>query len=437
MPHDTIFPPYFRWGVATSAYQIEGAAREDGRTDSIWDTFCRVPGAVANGDTGDVACDHYHRMTEDVSLLAGLGVDTYRFSISWPRVQPGGTGPANEKGLDFYDRLVDELLASGVDPWVTLYHWDLPQELEDAGGWPERDTAWRFADFAELVFARLQDRVASWTTLNEPWCVAMYGYADGMHAPGRRDRAAAMHAVHHLLLAHGAAVDRMRSAGGDHRFGITLNLTPAIPRTEADVETARRADGFGIRMYLDPLLRGHYPSDTLADLAEEGIKLPMEPGDLATIATPLDVLGVNYYFTDTVQADGAAVRSGPTTALGWPITPAGLTDLLVRLHREYPPIPIVITENGGAFPDEKPTPTIDDEDRIAFLSAHIDAVAQARHHGCDVRGYFVWTLLDNFEWAHGYGPTFGLVSVDRTTQRRTLKRSAHWYRDMIMRHVSI
>ncbi|MBA8949962.1 GH1 family beta-glucosidase [Actinomadura namibiensis] len=425
-PSAADFPGSFRWGVATSAYQIEGAAAQHGRTPSIWDTFCRVPGAVAGGDTGDVACDHYHRMPEDVALIAGLGVDTYRFSVSWPRVQPHGRGPANERGLDFYDRLVDALLSAGVDPWVTLYHWDLPQALEDAGGWPERDTAHRFADYAMLVFDRLHDRVTSWTTLNEPWCVANYGYADGVHAPGRRNREAAMHAVHHLLLAHGEAVTRMRAARADRAYGITLNLTPAVPRTPADREAARRADGFGIRMYLDPLLLGRYPEDVRADLEREGIEPPVRADDPEVIAAPLDVLGVNYYFTETVRSGAAPVREGATTALGWPITPAGLTDLLVRLHHDYPPVPIVITENGGAF-----APGQDDHDRIGFLREHIRAVAAARARGVDVRGYFVWTLLDNFEWAHGYAPAFGLVSVDRATLRRTPKRSALWYRDFL------
>ncbi|MFG3102211.1 GH1 family beta-glucosidase [Streptomyces sp. NPDC048182] len=432
-----LLPADFRFGVATSAFQIEGAPTADGRTDSIWDTFCRVPGAVTGGDTGEVACDHYRRMPEDVDLLADLGVDTYRFSVSWPRVQPGGRGPANPAGLDFYDRLVDRLLARGVDPWLTLYHWDLPQELEDAGGWPHRDTAHRFADYAALVFDRLGDRVRSWTTLNEPWCVAMYGYADGMHAPGRRDREAALHAVHHLLLGHGEAVRRMREqAGPEHDFGLTLNLTPTLPATDgaADVAAARRADGLGIRLYLDPLLRGTYPEDVTAGLAEEGITLPVRDGDLDVIATPLDVLGVNYYFTERVTAAGPPVREegGPATGLGWPITPDGLTDLLVRLTREYPAVPLVITENGGAFPDATLADgRVRDADRVAFLAAHIDAVAEAYDRGADVRGYFVWTLLDNFEWAHGYGPTFGLVSVDRETMARTPKESARWFGDFL------
>lgn len=432
-----LLPADFRFGVATSAFQIEGSPTADGRTDSIWDTFCRAPGAVTGGETGEIACDHYRRMPEDVDLLAELGVDTYRFSVSWPRVQPGGRGPVNAAGLDFYDRLVDRLLAKGIDPWLTLYHWDLPQELEDAGGWPHRDTAHRFADYAGLVFDRLGDRVRSWTTLNEPWCVAMYGYADGMHAPGRRDRTAALHAVHHLLLGHGEAVRRMREQGGpEHDFGLTLNLTPSLPATDSapDVAAARRADGLGIRLYLDPLLLGTYPEDVVAGLAEEGIILPVRDGDLDVIATPLDVLGVNYYFSERISASGRPGREegGPATALGWPVTPDGLTDLLLRLSREYPAVPLVITENGGAFPDAAlEDGRVRDADRVAFLAAHIDAVAEAYDRGADVRGYFVWTLLDNFEWAHGYGPTFGLVSVDRETMVHTPKESARWFGDFL------
>jgi beta-glucosidase len=391
---------------------------------------------VADGETGDVACDHYHRMPEDVALMGRLRVNTYRFSVSWPRVQPRGRGSLNEAGLGFYDRLVDRLLDAGIDPWITLYHWDLPQELEDAGGWPHRDTAHRFADYAMLVFDRLQDRVNSWTTLNEPWCIAMYGYADGMHAPGRRDRTAAMHAVHHLLLGHGEAVRRMR-ARADASFGITLNLTPSLPATSRpeDVAAARRADGFGMGMYLDALLLGRYPADVVRALEGEGISLPVRAGDLDVIATPLDVLGVNYYFSERVRADGRSVREEGTTALGWPITPEGLTDLLVRLAREYPKVPLVVTENGGAFADaDRRGNTVADADRIAFLSAHIDAVAMAHARGVDVRGYFVWTLLDNFEWAHGYSPRFGLVAVDRATQQRTVKDSGYWYRDLLHVH---
>ncbi|MFD4023983.1 GH1 family beta-glucosidase [Streptomyces sp. NPDC058576] len=443
-------PADFRWGVATSAYQIEGAATEDGRTPSIWDTFCRVPGAVEGGEHGDVACDHYHRMPEDVELIAGLGVDTYRFSLAWPRIQPGGRGPANARGLDFYKRLIDELQGRGVTPWITLYHWDLPQELEDAGGWPVRDTALRFAEYAALAYEALGDRVEHWTTLNEPWCSAMLGYAYGVHAPGRRDLGDAMAAVHHLLLGHGLAAGALRdAAGGDPlELGITLNLGTATPETgsEADRQAARRADGMGTRLYLDPLARGRYPEDTVADLAAQQIELPVREGDMAAIAAPLDVLGVNFYrgmqFSgvtedgSTTDAEGLPVtrvveRDLPRTAMDWEITPTELTDLLVRLEHDYG-LPTVITENGAAFDDTVAADgSVPDADRTAYLADHIDAVVAARAQGADVRGYFAWSLMDNFEWAYGYDKRFGIVRVDYATQARTLKDSAKWYRDTI------
>ncbi len=443
-------PADFRWGVATSAYQIEGAATEDGRTPSIWDTFCRVPGAVEGGEHGDVACDHYHRMPEDVELIAGLGVDTYRFSLAWPRIQPGGRGPANAKGLDFYKRLIDELQGRGVTPWITLYHWDLPQELEDAGGWPLRDTALRFAEYAALAHEALGDRVEHWTTLNEPWCSAMLGYAYGVHAPGRRDLGDAMAAVHHLLLGHGLAAGALRdAAGGDPlELGITLNLGTATPETgsEADREAARRADGMGTRLYLDPLTHGRYPDDIVADLAVQHIELPVREGDMAAIVTPLDVLGVNFYrgmqFSGVTEdgsiadAEGLPVtrvvkRDLPRTAMDWEITPTELTDLLVRLEGDYG-LPTVITENGAAFDDTVAADgSVPDADRTAYLADHIDAVVAARAQGADVRGYFAWSLMDNFEWAYGYDKRFGIVRVDYATQARTLKDSAKWYRDTI------
>ncbi|MFI5491599.1 GH1 family beta-glucosidase [Actinoplanes sp. NPDC051859] len=447
------FPASFRWGVATSAYQIEGAVAEDGRTPSIWDTFCRVPGAVRDGDHGDVACDHYHRMPQDVALIKSLGVDTYRFSVAWPRVQPGGRGPVNPAGIAFYDRLTDELLDAGVEPWVTLYHWDLPQELEDAGGWPHRDTAHRFADYAMLVFDRLSDRVGTWTTLNEPWCSAWLGYQAGVHAPGRRDLGAAVAAVHHLLLGHGLATQRMRAAAiREHTFGITLNLGTADPATDApaDHAAARRADGMGLRVFLDPLRKGTYPQDVLDDLAEQGAELPSRDGDLDTIATPLDVLGVNFYFgqdfsgTDeqgsSTGVDGHPVvrqvpLDRPRTAMDWPITPERLTRLLVRLHEDYPGLPIVITENGAAFDDAADDAGfVSDENRTAYLADHIAAVAAAREQGADIRGYFAWSLMDNFEWAEGYAKRFGIVHVNYATQQRTPKRSALWFRDLIAHH---
>ena len=445
-------PPSFRWGVATSAYQIEGAVDEDGRGQSIWDTYCRVPGAIDGGDIGDRACDHYHRMPDDVAMMQDLGIDAYRFSVAWPRVQPGGRGPANPAGLAFYDRLVDELLGRGIDPWVTLYHWDLPQELEDAGGWPVRDTAYRFADYAMLVFDRLSDRVHAWTTLNEPLCSAMLGYYHGNQAPGRKNFGDAIAAVHHLLLGHGLTTQRLRAAANNPiQLSITLNTSNVAPATDspADRDAARRADGLGVRIYLDPLVHGRYPADVIDDLEARGVRLPVQDGDLQVISTPFDLLGVNYYFSSlvsgvdaegsTVDEDGVPVEltvptGRPVTAMDWEISPDGLTDLLVRLGRDYPGRPMVITENGAAFadvPDEAGFVT--DDDRTAYLAGHIAAVARARQAGADVRGYFAWSLLDNFEWSYGYDKRFGLVRVDYETQQRIPKRSAYWYRDTIRR----
>jgi beta-glucosidase len=434
-------PANFLWGVATSAYQIEGAVAEDGRTPSIWDTFCRVPGAVIRQENGDVACDHYHRMPQDVELIAGLGVDSYRFSISWPRVQPGGRGPVNAKGLDFYSRLVDELLGKGIKPWVTLYHWDLPQELEDAGGWPERDTAYRFAEYASLVHAGLGDRVNTWTTLNEPWCSAMLGYDQGKHAPGIQNFGASMRAVHHLLLGHGLAGQALRAAAVEPiELGITLNMGTASPASDKpeDIDAARRADGLGTRIYLDPLVKGHYPEDVVADIEARGALLPVEPGDLEIISTPLDVLGVNYYSSHVFQGGEephepiAVSQNRPVTAMDWEIVPQGFTDLLVRISKDYPGLPMVITENGAAFDDSVDADgAVDDEDRLSYISDHIAAVGRAVAQGADVRGYFAWSLMDNFEWAYGYDKRFGIVRVDYDTQVRTLKRSAEWYRDTI------
>jgi beta-glucosidase len=450
-PIDTL-PSSFRWGVATSSYQIEGAVDEDGRTWSIWDTFCRVPDAVHKGDNGDIACDHYHRMPQDVQLIKSLGVDTYRFSVAWPRVQPHGRGPVNPAGLAFYDRLVDELLANGIDPWVTLYHWDLPQELEDAGGWPVRDTAYRFADYAMMVFDKLQDRVATWTTMNEPWCSGMLGYAYGAHAPGRRDFEAGIHAVHHLLLGHGLATQRMREASTAKKdFGLTLNLGTATPETDShlDHEAARRADALGLRMYMDPLVYGRYPEDLVADLAQQNITIPVQEGDLGIISTKFEVLGVNFYtgnvFSGVDEAgnstDGLGVpisrvvpRQVPVTAMGWEIVPEEFTKLLVRLSQDYPNLPIVITENGAAFDDEADERDyVADDDRTSYLNTHIQAVARARSAGADIRGYFAWSLMDNFEWAYGYDKRFGIVRVNYDTQERVVKQSGEWFRDTIRR----
>ena len=440
-------PADFGIGVATASYQVEGAVADDGREPSIWDTFAHTPGRISDGNTGDIACDHYHRYAEDVELLAELGVTHYRFSLAWPRIQPGGRGRLNEAGIDFYARLVDALLEHDIQPWVTLYHWDLPQALEDAGGWPVRDTAERFADYAAATYERLGDRIRNWTTLNEPWCSAYLGYASGIHAPGRTEPAAAIRAVHHLLLGHGLAIDRMRSIGArSNQFGITLNLWPVTAYTdsEADRDAARRVDGISNRFFLDPVLLGRYPDDVLEDLAARGIgREHLHDGDEKVIAADIDLLGVNYY--NPVQVRAGAVSPGPvswvgcedvesvphglpTTDMGWEIDPDGLRRLLVRLAHDYPAMPLWVTENGIALRDEPgPDGVVDDPERIDYIDAHLRAVRQAVDSGIDVRGYFLWTFTDNFEWAFGFGKRFGLVYLDYPTQARIPKRSAAWF----------
>ncbi|MFI5851242.1 GH1 family beta-glucosidase [Micromonospora chalcea] len=448
------FPEGFVWGGATAAYQIEGAARDYGRGPSIWDTFSRTPGAVFAGHTGDVACDHYHRYAEDVALMAELGLRAYRFSVSWPRVRPDGTGPVEPRGLDFYDRLTDALLDAGLDPIVTLYHWDLPQALEDRGGWTVRETAEHFAEYALAVHGRLGDRVRTWTTLNEPWCSAYLGYGSGVHAPGRRDAGDAFRAVHHLLLGHGLAARALRSAGVE-TLGITLNLAdvqPADAASAADAEAVRLVDGLHNRIFLDPLTGTGYPADVLAHVSRIVTPDFVRDGDEKLIAAPLDLLGLNYYAPTYVagRADGAGgdaypgtagtveflPPAGPLTDMGWSIEPAGLTRLLERVAADYPGLPLVITENGGAFPDTDVDEQggVADADRVAYLDGHLRAAHEAIARGVDLRGYLVWSVLDNFEWAEGYRKRFGIVHVDYLTQRRTPKRSARWYQEVIARN---
>jgi beta-glucosidase len=451
------FPEGFAWGTATASFQIEGSTEADGRTDSIWDTYCRVPGAIANGDTGEPACDHYRRMPDDVKLMADLGLDTYRFSVAWPRVRPDG-GAANPAGVDFYSRLVDELLAHDIEPWVTLYHWDLPQTLEDAGGWTNRDTAYRFAEYTATVYDALGDRVPTWTTLNEPWCSAFLGYAGGIHAPGRTEPRAAVAAIHHLLLAHGLGIDVLREAGAT-RVGITLNLTPLTaehPDDPADADVLRRLDGLHNRVFLDPIMRGVYPADVAADLAPFGLDDHIRDGDLALIGAPIDVLGVNYYTTSHVEAKPPTPgnesleaipwavgvetvrnvsRGLPRTDMEWEIEPDGLRRLLVRLHTEYPGTPLVITENGSAWEDTVgPDDQVDDPQRVDYLRSHLAAAHAAISEGVDLRGYLAWSLLDNFEWSYGYSKRFGIVRVDYGTQVRTPKSSAKVYADIARRN---
>ena len=435
------FDPGFVWGAATSAYQIEGAVKEDGRGPSIWDTFSAQPGRTFDGHTGEVAVDHYHRWPEDIALVRELGLDAYRFSISWSRIQPEGSGRVEPRGLAFYDRLVDGLLEAGLEPWPTLFHWDLPQALEDAGGWPLRDTAERFADYAQIVADALGDRVKSWTTTNEPWCAAFLGYGAGIHAPGRTEPAAALAASHHLHLAHGLAVPRLREGRPQARVGVTLNLYAVSPAddTGRHDDAARRIDGLMNRWFLDPVLLGRYPQDVLEDVAGVGGTDVIRDEDLAVIAAPLDFLGINYYSRHVVAASpwpGASEvdfvnREWPKTASGWDIDPAGLGEVLRQVHRDYPSIPIYITENGAAFDDlEVRDGTIDDQDRIDFVAGHLEALADAVDEGVDVRGYFAWSLLDNFEWAEGYAKRFGIVHVDFDTLVRTPKASARWFAEL-------
>ena len=448
-------PAGFLFGTATAAYQVEGGVREGGRGPSIWDTYCRTPGRVARGETGDVACDHYHRYGEDVALLADLGVDLYRFSVAWPRVQPTGKGRPNPEGLAFYDRLVDTVLGAGIEPVLTLYHWDLPQALEDVGGWRVRDTAHRFAEYSRVVADRLGDRVGRWITLNEPFCTSFVGHAVGRHAPGTREGTPALAAAHHLLLAHGMATGELRAADAGE-VGITLNPDHLLPATdsEADRAAVERARTLHNRVWFDPLFTGAYPDnedEVWGELADGSYRVE---GDLEIIGRPLDFLGINYYRPlvvrdaphrepdparrtavdiRTEQVPFAGVRH---TTMGWPVVPDTFTDLLVDLDRRYPDLPpILITENGSAE-DDRPDESgrVHDTDRIAYLRDHLNALSRAIDAGVDVRGYFVWSLLDNFEWAFGYDRRFGLVRVDYELLERHPKDSYHWYRDFLASH---
>jgi len=435
------FPSDFAWGVATSAYQIEGAVTEDGRGESVWDVFCRKPGAIRDGHTGDVAADHYHRWNTDVGLMADLGLTAYRFSIAWPRVQPEGKGPASGPGLDFYDRLADALLAVGVTPVPTLYHWDLPQPLEEDGGWLSRDTAHRFADYAGLAAERLADRIPMWITLNEPFVVMAFGYGLGVHAPGKSLLLGALPTAHNQLLGHGMAAAALRAAGV-RQVAIANNYTPAWPASDdpADVAAAEAYDTLHNRLFADPLLLGRYPDLSAFGVGPDGPDFAVD-GDLAVISSPLDAIGVNYYAPTSLSAlPGSAlpfqmepISGYPVTAFGWPVIPAGMTELLTMLKDRYGDRlpPVYITENGCSTKDDPAGGTIDDQPRIGYLDSHIRAVRDAMSAGVDVRGYFTWSLMDNFEWSEGYHQRFGLVHVDFETQRRTPKASFGWYRDLI------
>jgi beta-glucosidase len=463
---ERVFPAGFVWGTATASYQIEGAVDEDGRGPSIWDTFSHTPGKVRDGDTGDVACDHYHRMPDDVAVMADLGMRAYRFSVAWPRIVPTGSGGVNQAGLDFYSRLVDQLLDHDIAPLVTLYHWDLPQPLGDEGGWTNRATAERFAEYAAIVGQALGDRVSTFTTLNEPWCSAYLGYASGVHAPGHTSNAEALTAVHHLNLAHGLGTTALRSVlPSSGQVSITLNLAQVRPATDspADLDAARHVDGVSNRVFLEPILRGRYPADVLDDLRHITDWSFIRAADTELINVPIDVLGINYYSPARVAAatpellsqisgrwvndpqgtDGPSAypgtdlavsvpQEGPYTAMHWRIEPGSLTELLLRVHRDYPDVALMITENGAAFDDVVADDgAVHDADRIDYLHGHLGAVHDAISQGVDLRGYFLWSLMDNFEWAFGYSKRFGIVRVDYPTGERLVKDSARWYRDVI------
>jgi beta-glucosidase len=444
------FPDGFVWGAATAAFQIEGATTADGRGTSIWDTLCTRPGAILDGSDGSRACDHYHRWESDLDLLADLGLTAYRFSLAWPRIVPEGKGAPNEKGLAFYDRLVDGMLERGITPYATLYHWDLPQALEDKGGWRNRDTALRFAEYAAVAHHRLGDRVKSWATLNEPWCSAFLGHASGEHAPGRTEPAEAVAASHHLLLGHGLAAQAIRGGRRPAQLGIVVNLYDVTPASQSpiDLDAARRIDGQQNRWFLDPLLRGCYPADIVEDFSTCTDMAFVQDGDLETISTRLDWLGVNYYSSFTVRGldapkpavkgarptpwigteDVEQVANGlPRTHMGWDVVPSGLTRVLQRVSGDYDAPPIYVTENGAAFEDVVVDGEVDDVERATYVDAHLAACLDAVESGVDLRGYFVWSLLDNFEWAWGYERRFGVVRVDYETQKRTIKRSARAY----------
>ncbi|HVB72090.1 MAG TPA: GH1 family beta-glucosidase [Ktedonobacteraceae bacterium] len=446
-----VFPPDFLWGAATSAYQIEGAVHEGGRAPSVWDRFAATPGATYQGQTGEIAADHYHHVEEDVALMAELNLNAYRFSLSWPRILPQGSGAVNEQGLDFYDRLVDALLAKGIRPFATLYHWDLPVALQDRGGWLNRDTAYAFADYAEVVARRLGDRIDWWLTQNEPWCSAYLGYALGIHAPGLHDKQLAVNVGHHVLLAHGLSVPRLRAhLSSQAQVGIALDFYPAYAADDSPESqlAVKRADIFRNRWFLDPLFLARYPEGLFTDM---GVAPPaMHDDDFSIISVPLDFLGVNYYSRMLVRsrtdietvanqmlsADSfeaiERIPGASYTEMGWEIFPDGLANILTRIHREYAPKAMVVTESGAAFDDQwDGNGNIHDQQRIDYLRGHIQTVARVMRQGVPIKGYFVWSFLDNFEWSEGYRKRFGLVYVDYPTQQRIVKESGRWYAGFI------
>ena len=430
----------FIWGVATSSYQIEGAAHIDGRGLSIWDTFCKVPGKVANADNGDVACDHYHRYEEDLDLMKWMGVDAYRFSVAWPRVIPNGVGSVNQAGLDFYDRLIDGALQRGIEPWLTMYHWDLPQTLQDKGGWNNRQIVQWFEEYAEVLTTKFGDRVKNWMTLNEPLCSAWIGHLYGDMAPGIKDLQTALNSSHHLLMSHGIASQVIRSNVKNSQVGIVINVTPAVPATDSpeDQRAATLADGFDNRWFLNPVFGLPYPEDVIEVLEKSP---EIHNGDMALINQPMDFLGINFYFRQTISSDAQgsplpirAIRRPDVkrTSMDWEVHAPAFEEILVRISREYKPKAIYITENGSAWNDVVEVNQVNDQDRIDYLQSHLDAMFSAQKHGAPIRGYFAWSFMDNFEWAYGYDKRFGLIYVDYKTQKRLPKKSAHYYRELLL-----
>jgi beta-glucosidase len=439
------FPRDFRWGIATAAYQIEGAASKGGRGPSIWDTFAHTPGLSHNGDTGDIACDHYHRWSEDFDLMVSLGIRDYRLSLSWSRLQPTGEGALNPEGVAFYRKLLMGLTARGIRPLVTLYHWDLPQPLEDAGGWPTRQTAYRFAEYTRLVLEQLGDLAEEWITLNELWCISFLGYGLGAHAPGRVNIADAVAAAHHTNLAHGLAVAQFRASRPELRVGVTNIVTDIVPATDSadDAAAAERLDASSNRIFLDPVFLGDYSAAVRDLFAPYGLAELIEHGDLEIISAPLDFVGVNHYQRVITWFDegGGYLRLGErpaepaTTSFGWSVIPDSLSNVLIRVSREFTVLPIYVTENGASYDDYvDPNGEVIDTQRIEYFGGYLTAAGRAIREGVNLTGYYAWSLLDNFEWAEGYSKRFGLVYVDYRTQERIPKRSAHWYRDLIAEH---
>lgn len=430
----------FLWGVATSSYQIEGAALEDGRGLSIWDTFCRVPGKVANADNGDIACDHYHRYQEDLDLMKWMGVDAYRFSVAWPRVIPSGTGEINKAGLDFYDRLVDAALERHIEPWLTLYHWDLPQSLQDRGGWNNREIVKWFEEYTDVMTTRLGDRVKNWMTLNEPLCSAWIGHLYGAMAPGIEDLQTALNASHHLLMSHGAATKIIRTNVKDAKVGIVINVTPAEPTTDSDGDkrAAQLVDGFDNRWFLNPVFGHSYPEDVIEVIGKSPV---IHAGDMSLINQPMDFLGINFYFRQTISADetnsplpikNVRRENVQRTAMDWEVHAPTFEKILTRIHLDYNPKAIYITENGSAWNDVLVNGHVNDQERIDYLQSHLDAMFEAKAKGAPINGYFAWSFMDNFEWAYGYDKRFGLIYIDYATQKRIPKKSAYYYRDLLL-----